>query len=79
MTVGALDAASQLVTKHDVGELGLAVSTLSGVVANALEFVELDSTLRLYVGGPCSLVRVPAVRRSGSAGGRLKTAGLQSI
>jgi hypothetical protein len=52
VTVGALDAASQLVTKHDVGELGLAVSTLSGVVANALEVVELDSTLRLYVGGP---------------------------
>ena len=42
--------AGQLDGEHDVGELGLVVGTLSGVVASALQVVEVDAAQALCAG-----------------------------
>ena len=64
---GALEAAGQLVGEHDVGELGLVVGALSGVVASALQVVELDAAHRLCAGGdgddPCGCAGLEPIQQ----------------
>src|SRR5207245_6191358 len=57
----------QLVGEHDVGGLRLAVGRLPGVVARALQVVERDMALRLYVGGdgyhPCGCAGLEPIEK----------------
>jgi len=48
---GVFKAAGKLVGEYDIGELRLAVGRLPGVIAGALQVVELDPALCLYVRG----------------------------
>src|SRR5439155_14278011 len=64
---GAFEAAGQLVGEHDVCELGLAVGALSGVVASALQVLEIDPAPRLCAGGygddPCGCACLEPIQK----------------